>query len=248
MTDHAPLEAWPDALQRTCDGLVVLRRALVVRETPTTQDVARAHSLGDVVVAWRQTAGRGRHGRVWADTGEAGVALTAVVPAVGSWLSIAAGVAAARAMQAVAPSLPIGLKWPNDVMIGTRKAGGVLIEVDGARALVGIGLNAGRVPVDPSIEGRVTSVAAEGINIDRLVLACAVLRALDASIVGGASRAIESFRALDMLGGRRLRVRHGANTLEGTAVDIDPLHSMTLIVDGAERRLGLDHTIIESFE
>ncbi|MEE9131785.1 MAG: hypothetical protein V3T84_17375, partial [Phycisphaerales bacterium] len=79
----APLEQWKERLDAVVasDG-EVLGRAIVIRETASTQDAARRLGAqpGDVVVAWRQTAGRGRLGRRWADTREDGVALSIVLP------------------------------------------------------------------------------------------------------------------------------------------------------------------------
>jgi BirA family biotin operon repressor/biotin-[acetyl-CoA-carboxylase] ligase len=56
-------------------------------------------------------------------------------------LSLTAGVACAEAIEAVAPGVFVSLKWPNDLVIGERKVGGILVEAQSSGAIVGIGLN-----------------------------------------------------------------------------------------------------------
>jgi BirA family transcriptional regulator, biotin operon repressor / biotin---[acetyl-CoA-carboxylase] ligase len=108
---------------------------------------ARAgHSEPVLLVAERQTAGRGRLGRAWQSA--AGDSLTfslglPLAPADWSGLSLAVGVSVAESLHA-----EIRLKWPNDLWIADRKLGGILIETasfgDGAGAryaVIGVGIN-----------------------------------------------------------------------------------------------------------
>lgn len=112
--------------------------------------LARAGAAhGTVVVARAQTAGRGREGRAWSSPPDAGLYVSIVlrpslpladVPP----LTLALGIAACDA--AIAAGAPARLKWPNDVLVGTRKLAGVLVETQsqGSRleaAIAGIGLN-----------------------------------------------------------------------------------------------------------
>jgi BirA family biotin operon repressor/biotin-[acetyl-CoA-carboxylase] ligase len=115
--------------------------------------IARAEAgapSGLVIVAERQTAGRGRMGRTWFSA--AGDSLTfsllwrlpAGRPIDG--LSLAVGVAIADALVASGVQ-KVALKWPNDILLGGRKLGGVLIELAASAAVIGIGLNL-RLPAD----------------------------------------------------------------------------------------------------
>lgn len=119
-------------------------------------DRARAgEPEGLVLVADHQTAGRGRLDRRWETP--PGAALTfsvllrpVAVPAPSwPWLPLLTGVAVAEAVTATA-GVACGLKWPNDVLVGERKLGGLLVErvdtPDGPVAVVGIGLNVGTGP------------------------------------------------------------------------------------------------------
>jgi BirA family transcriptional regulator, biotin operon repressor / biotin---[acetyl-CoA-carboxylase] ligase len=121
---------------------------------------------GTVIVAERQTAGRGRMGRAWLSA--PGDSLTFSLlwrfgrgSSLGG-LSLAVGVALAETLNALAVSR-VALKWPNDVLLGGRKLAGVLIElVPGASnaAVIGIGLNL-RLPADMPDDLRAQAAALE---------------------------------------------------------------------------------------
>src|SRR5262249_8978691 len=110
-------------------------------------------------VAEIQTAGRGRRGRSWTAPFGSGIALSvswqfAEAPPSLSALSLAIGVAVARAMQRLGCA-DVGLKWPNDVVWKSRKLAGILIEMRGesagpAQVVIGIGLNM-RMPAEVRI-------------------------------------------------------------------------------------------------
>lgn len=105
----------------------------------STQDVARAEiaDLPILVIAAAQTAGRGRSGSEWF-TADRAVAASLAFHHTGGEdrpLSLMAGIAAVRATAGTT------LKWPNDVMVGESKAGGILVETSGEVTTVGLGLN-----------------------------------------------------------------------------------------------------------
>lgn len=139
-------------------GRPSLAQALIVEkaETASTNDDARALALegaphGSAVLAARQLAGRGRDGRSFASP-EGGMYLSVVLRVgapTASWglIPLAAGVAVVDALADA--GFTARLKWPNDVLIGERKCGGILVESNlGARpfAIVGIGVNLARAP------------------------------------------------------------------------------------------------------
>jgi len=104
---------------------------------------------GSVLIADRQTAGRGRRGRSWWSSAESGLTFSVLWRFTGgvarlAGLSLAVGVAVARALENC--GVPgIGLKWPNDILLDGGKLGGILVELDaqpdGMVAVMGIGLN-----------------------------------------------------------------------------------------------------------
>jgi BirA family biotin operon repressor/biotin-[acetyl-CoA-carboxylase] ligase len=134
---------------------------------------------GTVVIAEQQTAGRGRDGRPWASPRGRGLYLSAVVRpplplADVPPMTLAIGVGLCDAVRAA--GVPAALKWPNDMLVGTRKLAGVLVEAQsqGSRleaVIVGIGINLtspepGELP--PEIAARAVSLEeAAGSPIDR---------------------------------------------------------------------------------
>jgi BirA family transcriptional regulator, biotin operon repressor / biotin---[acetyl-CoA-carboxylase] ligase len=101
---------------------------------------------GVVLVAEAQTAGRGRMGRRWISPPGAGLTFSMLLRPYGvpaallGWLPLLTGAAVAAALPAVVPVAP-RLKWPNDVLVGSAKLGGVLAERSGSAVVVGIGIN-----------------------------------------------------------------------------------------------------------
>lgn len=112
---------------------------LRLERVPSTQDVARENleDLPLLVLARAQTEGRGRSGADWLTADRAVAASLAFRHDVDENrpLSLIAGLAAVRAASNVS------LKWPNDVMLGELKVGGILVERSGDTAIIGLGLN-----------------------------------------------------------------------------------------------------------
>lgn len=154
---------------------------------PTTQLVARPRPAWSAVVADEQTAGRGQAERRFvSDRG--GLYVTAVLPYAGDPLA-ARGFALAvgwalRAELLAAGVVGLRLRWPNDLLIGMRKVGGILVE-QGSRdtLLVGFGLNVTNTPwrAEPELRALAGSLAESGaarVAEDRSALVALVLRAI----------------------------------------------------------------------
>jgi BirA family biotin operon repressor/biotin-[acetyl-CoA-carboxylase] ligase len=138
----------------------------------TNDDAKAAAAAGDpgrlIITATEQTAGRGRLGRQWlSPPGNLYASLLirpTVATAVAGQLSLLAGVAAAEAID----TPDIRLKWPNDLMIGDAKCGGILVEAGSLAngmldwAVIGIGVNL--VPV----AGAPSAVASTTLDADQL--------------------------------------------------------------------------------
>jgi len=120
---------------------------IVLEDTFSTQDDAAAAYSGEpvLVVAARQLAGRGRAGSTWMSAPRALACSLAFRPSWPDWgvVPLVAGLAARTALP-----VAVSLKWPNDLVIaelgsptGFSKVGGILSESDGARIVVGVGVN-----------------------------------------------------------------------------------------------------------
>ncbi|MGZ8179326.1 biotin--[acetyl-CoA-carboxylase] ligase [Williamsia sp. SKLECPSW1] len=217
----------------------------VVAETGSTNAdlVARAAErsiAGEVVVAHRQTAGRGRHGRVWTAPPGGTLTMSMAVDASGpgagdalGWLPLATGVAVARAVAEVG-GVDATLKWPNDVLLSTGPSGqvgkvaGILAELapgPQACAVVGVGINTGLRDDELPVPTATSLNLVAGREVDRSELAGAVLAALTEELVDWPSdtAAIAArYRPLCATLSRPVRVDLPADrTLEGVAVDID---------------------------
>ncbi len=244
------MTAWRDRLESLIAraGLRVVDRVAVVAQTASTQDTARAMAGGRpglVVLAGRQTGGRGRLGRVWVQHADLGLAMTIALDAdrfVPEHVSLAAGVAAAESVAACLPSVAIGLRWPNDVVerSGGRKIAGVLVESEGPLLLVGIGVNVAQRPADwpPGLRDRAVSVHELGGSPDRIGMAEAVLRALDAALTSGEEELLRCWRLRDVLTGRAAAFVQNGQRYEGMVVGIDPRSAILVrTADGREVRL-----------
>ncbi|MBF5028303.1 MULTISPECIES: biotin--[acetyl-CoA-carboxylase] ligase [unclassified Micromonospora] len=195
-----------------------LRRALVAPHGPwrrlellaetgsTNADAVTAARAGEpeglVVVAERQTSGRGRRGRVWQSPPRAGLATSVLlrpgeadaergwspVPVTGyGWLPLLAGVALVEAVRLLA-ELDARLKWPNDLLVDGAKCAGVLAEAVPGESdrppaiVVGVGLNvtlrADELPENPTGLPATSLQLAGATATDRDPLLRALLRAL----------------------------------------------------------------------
>ena len=189
-------------------------KVIRLESVASTQDVARDLPLGSVVIADHQTAGRGRLEHRWeAPPGTA--LLVSFVLAPNPLLSLAAGVAAAEACDQ-----GVRLKWPNDLLLGGRKVGGILVEVTAAKAVCGIGINLTWAP-----EGGASLNQPRDVLLDRLRGAVARWSEADPKEV------LERWRELSDTIGSKVRVQLPDRAFEGVARDINERGE--LLVDGA---------------
>ncbi|OBK83609.1 biotin--[acetyl-CoA-carboxylase] ligase [Mycolicibacter sinensis] len=226
-------------------------RALdVLAETGSTNADLLARSAsgedidGAVLLAEHQTAGRGRHGRHWVAPARSQLALSVgvaadMVPTSGwGWLTLATGVAVADAL--TEEGLQVGLKWPNDVIVGADKQGklaGILAEVAAPKQLivVGLGLNV-TMTAEQAPDPAAVSLAMLGASmLDRNVLARKVLRHLAARIAawrsaGGADEALTAdYRRHSCTLGARVRAElPGDQRVEGLAEGIDEMGRLVI--------------------
>jgi len=193
-----------------------------------------------VLAAERQSAGRGRLGRAWISPPRAALTFsvllrpTAVPRARLGWLPLLAGVAVAAAVRAVA-AVDAQLKWPNDVLAGSGKLGGILAEASGEAVVVGIGVNVSTGPAELPPPGpgalAATSLRLEGAaSLDRERLLAEILAGLErryrawCQVFGDTERSGLRAEYTGLCGtiGRRVRVElPGGRLLDGLAAGID---------------------------
>lgn len=178
-------------------------------------DLARSGAPDGVVVgADHQTAGRGRRGRTWESRPGASLLVSVVLRPAPALVTLAAGVAAAEACEVVAGA-KVGLKWPNDLLVGEAKLGGILSELVGDAAVVGLGINLVWAPAGAAALG----------PVDRDALLDAYLAGL-----GTPGDVLPRYRDRCTTLGRRVRAEVPGATIEGIATDVD--EDGRLLVEG----------------
>ncbi|ALN63031.1 biotin-[acetyl-CoA-carboxylase] ligase [Lysobacter antibioticus] len=209
-----------------------------------------------VLLAERQTGGRGRRGRVWASPLAAHLYLSLSRSFGGGLarlggLSLVAGIAAVEALQGLGYAA-VRLKWPNDLVVldgdGLRKLGGLLIEGGGeyagpARAVIGLGLNV-RMPAAAaaSIDQPWSDLAglSDGRALARDTIAAALLErllpALDEFDAAGLAPFLDRYAAFDALAGQAISV-HGADAIhQGIALGLADDGALRVRLDDGEER------------
>ncbi len=210
-------------------------------ELASTNDLARvladegaAH--GEVVIAERQTAGRGRRGRVWLSPPRRNLYLSVVLrpdlpPQRASELTLVASVALCDVIREA--GVEAGIKWPNDLLAGDRKVAGILTEMaaepDAVQWVVlGVGVNLNARPEDfpDDLRARATSLAIErGQPVPRALFAAALLARLEEWIDRHADEGFGPVRRAwverSVTLGRRVEAEVEGRLVEGVADDLD---------------------------
>lgn len=208
-----------------------------------------------VLLAERQSGGRGRRGRDWASPLAANLYLSLSRRFSGGLarlggLGLAAGVAAADALQALGAER-VRLKWPNDLVVhgpDLRKLGGLLVEGGGehagpARAVVGLGLNL-RMPAAAAVAITQPWTDLAAIAGDRIPSRHDLAAALVARLVpalaqfdrDGLAPFLPRFAALDALAGRAVTVHAGDGIHAGTVLGVAEDGALRVRLDAGERR------------
>lgn len=204
-----------------------------LREVGSTNDAAAALPAWSAVRADRQSAGRGRHDRVWR-SGVGGLWLSAVVP-MGpldqGWgaLPLAAGLAVCQALATLGAG-PLRLRWPNDVMVGRRKLAGLLVEQFRAGlAVVGVGLN---VTNEPAFED--PDLAAHAVALGELLAEVPRLRPLSRVVLGELRGVVERMQETGFAGlvprvnawwehGSNVEIETGEGRTNGVFLGVDAM-------------------------
>jgi BirA family biotin operon repressor/biotin-[acetyl-CoA-carboxylase] ligase len=229
-------------------GCPFARTVEIHAELGSTNDRARELIAGDaalpaLVVAERQTAGRGRGANRWWTTDGAltfSVAIDAAERGLtieqNGLVSLATAVAVVDAVRGTT-GLAAGVKWPNDVYLYDKKLAGILIESPRpGRLVIGVGINvANRFDEAPDeLRARATSLVEHAPAKLQAVLV-AFLVALDerlTQIATSDSLLIESARAACVLTGKIVTLRDGERTTTGECIGVADDGALRLKTDG----------------
>lgn len=215
---------------------------------------------GTVVLSESQTKGRGRLGRPWESPAGMNIYMSLILrPTImaedATLLTIIAAVACARAIIDAA-DINVGIKWPNDLMAGDKKLGGILTEIksvsgDIVFAVTGIGINVNTEleGLPPEVRSVATSICREimksgrgegaaNVHFLRDSLIAGVLNEMNqwysVTVTEGRKPLLDEWRRLTVTLGKALRVKMGAEVLNGVAEDIDEYGMLLLRLPSGE--------------
>ncbi len=185
-------------------------------------------------LAERQSAGRGRRGKVWRATPYGSLLLSVAWTLSGAArplgvLSLAAGVAVLRALEHLGVR-DAGLKWPNDVLWQARKLAGILIEMrgeaDAMRVVVGVGLNAAMsAETAAAIDQDWVDLRSIIPLVDRDQVAALLIAELNIVMTdyreGREAALLDEWRKRHVFTGMRVRIHEGRGACDARVIDID---------------------------
>lgn len=232
----------PEEISRGLRSSVMGKYIKYYREVSSTQDIAASMANqgapeGTIIVAEMQHEGRGRMGRRWVSPFKEGIYLSLILrpkllPSQLIQIPLIAGLALLKAIIHTLPLRP-SIKWPNDILIGSKKVAGILTEmsseIDGVNYIIlGVGINV-NTPVAVLSEqtmGIGTSLIGEyGKYTQRAGLLQAFLGEFELIyrkyLSSGFGPLRKEWQAFDIVLGRRVRVNNGNRPIEGKAMGID---------------------------
>jgi BirA family biotin operon repressor/biotin-[acetyl-CoA-carboxylase] ligase len=214
------------------------------------RQAAQGAPHGTVIVADRQTAGRGRRGRAW-ESPEGNLYASLLLrpdyePQRAAQLSFVTALAVAETVRGILPAKKrVELKWPNDVLVKGRKISGVLLESSPRGGgldwlVIGCGINITSHPELAS--GKATSLVAEGASaLTPVSVLETFVQALHTGIEGweaaGFAPVREAWLASARGVGRPVEVRLPGETLHGTFAALDETGALKLELAGGGERL-----------
>lgn len=196
---------------------------------------------------WQQ-AGRGRRGRQWVSPYGSNLYLSLAwgfdeVPAGLGGLSLAAGVAVARALADLGID-GVGLKWPNDIVLANGKLAGILVDVQGESAgpcsvIIGVGINTKMPAAAAAAIDQAWSDLSGFESVSRNRLAAAVINQLVTALHTFSAEGLQGFQAAwrlyDVIEGQVISLQTGTRRIVGTACGIDEQGALKVTSQGHTR-------------
>ena len=229
------------------------RRIEILKSVDSTNKYLHEQTDADyskaVVFAERQTSGRGRRGKAWVSPFAANIYMSIL------WdfeqgaqalegLSLGVGVAVRRALVELGIG-NVGLKWPNDIYIGDKKLGGILLEMIGDPAgqcsvIVGVGINVA-MPSKNTVDidqpwTDLNSESAMPVSRNKLAanLTDHIFQLLDSFEVIGFGHYRDEWQDADAFNGRQGTIQTPRDAISGTIVGVDNRGAVQLRLPNGE--------------
>ena len=205
----------------------------------STMMAAAGQPIGTVIIADEQTAGVGRHGHSWHSEAASGIYCSVVLkPA--PLLTLALGLATAEAIT-LSTGIGCDLRWPNDVMVGGRKAAGILVQLVNGSAIGGIGINVNHTEFPAQLAPEATSLRLQaGREFSREDILLALLPAVENFAEMDDQSILRLFtKASSYAAGRRVVVAQPAGTIRGVTAGLDPSGYLVVRKDDGTETLVL---------
>jgi BirA family transcriptional regulator, biotin operon repressor / biotin---[acetyl-CoA-carboxylase] ligase len=255
----------PSLIRSELDETVIGHKIVHYFRTDSTNSDALALAAkgaphGTVVLAEEQTAGRGRLGRTWYSEKSKGIYCSIILrpplaPAAAPSLSLMAGLAAQVAVSS-STGLPADIRWPNDLLINTRKVCGILTEmsaeVDRLHAVViGLGINVNHSEMPAELKPIATSLRIEGGKpFSRIHLLIVLLKELERHyhllLEAGSAEIAERWAAVSTYArGKRVRIRTASGEYEAITAGLDPTGALRIRRESGAEELLISGEVVE---
>ncbi|MFA6078914.1 MAG: biotin--[acetyl-CoA-carboxylase] ligase [Candidatus Omnitrophota bacterium] len=240
---HIPDSLMPDEIKWKLKSRVMGREVISYKLVDSTNDVAyslaeKGMKEGAVILAEEQAHGKGRHGRKWVSHPKGGIYMSCILrpnipPNEIARITLLAAVAVAKSVREVS-GMPAMIKWPNDILLNSRKICGILTEMKAEQdtvdfIILGIGINV-NTPSNHLPEGATSlreEMARSGRveSISRVELAKKVIEHIEENYnilkKEGFDPIIDAWKHYSAMLGSRVKVVMQNKTFEAQAYDID---------------------------
>ena len=199
---------------------------------------------GCICLAENQSAGRGRRGKSWESSRFGSILLSL------GWrlnragirgMSLVSGIAVMESLRGAGVQ-QVELKWPNDILIDGKKAGGILVEISALNCVIGIGLN---YMVSDAVAAKIDQpwidLTSVGVQIDRDQLVVELVknhdRVLTGFTEGGFAGFADQWNLTDAYRGQPVQVVSGSRVIYGIASGVDETGALLIAGDGVVHRI-----------
>ena len=188
------------------------------------KSILKTAQEGTVIIADEQIAGKGRFGKEWYSP-KGGLWFSIILkPEKPTLSSLVSGIALCDALKTL--GLGPKIKWPNDILIGSKKVAGILVEIENNTVIVGIGLNLNISTFPSDLKDNATSLFIEtGKNFEKKRILNLILKKIKNRYKMMTDKKIkellEDWRSYSITLGKKIKVQMPNRSIKGEAIDID---------------------------